>query len=356
MRTSKAATTATPCTNYWGSNEKTKGLKYIYRRTYNGFTYIYFRHPKTKKLTPLPLDETSSEFISLHTALIRAFENEQAPPRDPNVRRKRRRDDGTVKFAPPTLGWFIEQYLRSDYFNPESKKALADGTRYNYRKHLDLLKFRLGGGSLVDLDQEAVEVYTAQIAREHGDSAADDQIAMISNVWEHAKGFPDFKRKGRMNPTIRIKRHYQHDGEGHLVWPDEVIEAFDAGCPWHLKFVRMGIHYTGQRGGNDDRQGMKWTDFDGQRIYVVQEKTGRNFGSIALNRCWTFCFARQKRTNREYMFHHAYDAPFAQRANPKPRHPQPSGERLGSTLNRKIKARRRGLHHAWAAQERGVWS
>jgi hypothetical protein len=169
--------------------KKPKGLKYIYRREHNGLSYVYFRHPKTKKLTPLPLDETSSEFISLYNALIGVLENEQ-PPRDPNVRRKRRRDNGTVKFAPPTLGWFIEQYLKSDYFNPESSKPYAEGTRYNYRKHLDLLKLRLGGGSLVDLDQEAVEVYTAQIAREHGDSAGDNQIAMIPMYGNTPRVFP----------------------------------------------------------------------------------------------------------------------------------------------------------------------
>jgi hypothetical protein len=138
--------------------KKPKGLKYIYRREHNRLSYVYFRHPKTKKLTRLPLDETSSEFISLYNALIGVLENEQ-PPRDPNVRRKRRRDNGTVKFAPPTLGWFIEQYLKS-ITSFRRAASLCGGTRYNYRKHLDLLKLRLGGGSLVDLDQ-AVEVYTA---------------------------------------------------------------------------------------------------------------------------------------------------------------------------------------------------
>jgi integrase len=290
----------------------TEKRKYLYRKPdpqTPGRMWVYFRHPKTSKLTPLPFDETSGEFAALYSALIGALENEHAPPRDPNVRRKRRRDDGTTKFLPPTLGWFIEKYLESDYFDPESKKAYADGTRYNYRKHLDLLKARLGCGVLADLDQEAVEVYTAQIAREHGNSAGDDQIAMISNVWEHAKGFPEFKRKGRLNPTIRIKRHYQHDGEGHLVWPDEVIEAFDNGCPWHLKFVRMGLHYTGQRGG--DIVKMKWTDFDGKRIYVVQEKTGKKLWLNCPKPLLDVLLREQKRTNREYIFHHAYDAPFA---------------------------------------------
>jgi integrase len=279
--------------------------KHLYRKP----GYVYFRHPKTGRLTPLPLDETSSEFAAQYDTLFAALTDTPKPPRDPNVRVKRERGDGTVRFLPPTLGWFIEKYLASEYFNPESKKAYAEGTRYNYRKHLDLLKARLGTGMLVDIDQEAVEVYTAQIAREHGDSAGDDQIAMISNVWEHAKGFIEFKRKGRLNPTTRIKRHYQHDGEGHLVWPEEVIEAFDTSCPWHLKFVRMGLHYTGQRGG--DVVKMKWTDFDGDRIYVVQQKTGKKLWLKCPKPLLDVLRREQRRTNREYIFHHAYDAPFA---------------------------------------------
>ena len=292
-----------------------KKRKYLYRKPNPhrpGLVWVYFRHPKTSKLTPLPSDEGSKEFAEQYNLAIAALKAElktAAKVRDPGVRTKRNRDSGRVLFPPPTLGFFIEKYLASDYFNPESKKAYAQGTRYNYRKHLDLLKARLGGGVLVDLDQEAVEIYSAQIAREHGDSAGDDQIAMISNVWENAKGFAEFKRKGRLNPTIRIKRHYEHDGEGHLVWPDEIIEEFDTNCPWHLKFVRMGLHYTGQRGG--DVVKMKWTDFDGKRIYVVQQKTGKKLWLKCPKPLLDVLLREQKRTNREHIFHHAYDAPFA---------------------------------------------
>jgi integrase len=283
----------------------TKRTKYLYRKP----GYLYFRHPKTKKLTPLPSDESSREFTEQYDALIAALAAQELPPRDGAERHKRNRDDGNISYAPPTLGWFIEKYLASDYFNSQSKKAYAEGTRYNYRKHLDLLKARLGRALLVDVDQEAVEVYSAQVAREHGDSAGDDQIAMISNVWEFAKGFSEFKRKGRLNPTIRMKRHYQHDGEGHLVWPDEVIEAFDRDCPWHLKFVRMALHYTGQRGG--DVVKMKWTDFDGKRIHVVQEKTGKKLWLKCPKPLLDVLRREQQRTNREYIFVHAYGQPFA---------------------------------------------
>jgi integrase len=226
-----------------------------------------------------------------------------------NVHIKRNRDDDNVVYRLATLGWFVEKYLASDWFNPASKQAYAEGTRYNYRKHLDLLKKRLVGGLLVDLDQEAVEVYSAEIAREHGPSAGDDQIAMISNLWQFAKGFVEFRRKGRFNPTIRITRHYQHDGEGHLVWPEEVIERFDTGCPAHLQFVRLGLHYTGQRGG--DVAAMKWADFDGQRIYVMREKTGKKLWLNCPKPLLSALRREQKQSNGEHIFVHAYGGPWA---------------------------------------------
>jgi integrase len=56
---------------------------------------------------------------------------------------------------------------------------------------------------------------------------------------------------------------------------------------------------------------MKWTDFDGQRIYVVQEKTGKKLWLNCPKPLLDVLLREQKRTNREYIFHHAYDAPFA---------------------------------------------
>jgi integrase len=289
----------------------TKKRKHLYRKPdprNADLVRVYFRHPKGG-LTRLPDDETSPEFAERYDPLLAALTATPKPAREPGVRIKRNRDGGNVLFRPATLGWFVERYLASDFFNSGSKKAYPEGTRYNYRKHLDLLKARLGVGTLSDLDQEAVEIYSAEIAPEHGPSAGDDQIAMISNLWEFAKGFREFKRHGRINPTTRITRHYQHDGEGHLGWPEEVIEAFDTDCPWYLKFVRMGLHYTGQRGG--DVVKMKWTDFDGERINVVQEKTGKKLLLKCPKPLLAVLKREQSRTNREYIFHHAHDAPFA---------------------------------------------
>jgi integrase len=62
----------------------------------------------------------------------------------------------------------------------------------------------------------------------------------------------------------------------------------------------MGLQYTGQRGG--DVVKMRWEDFDGRRVYVVQEKTGKKLWLncpkpllIALQR-------EQRKTNREFIF------------------------------------------------------
>lgn len=274
---------------------------------------VYFRHPKTGELTRLPDDENSKAFTEQYDLLFAALNAPPvapAPP-DPHARTKRETGDGGIEYMPGMLGWFVTRYLASSYFEAGHRDCYAEGTRYNYRKALDLLKARLGRGLFVDLDQEAVEVHCAEVADEHGDSAADDQIAMVSNLWKFAaKKFPaDFKRKGRMNPTYRIERHYRHDGEGHLAWPEDVIEAFDTDCPWHLEFVRMGLHYTGQRGG--DVASMKWTDFDGKRIHVVQEKTGKKLWLNCPKPLLVALKREQRKTNREYIFHHAYDAPFA---------------------------------------------
>ena len=103
----------------------------------------------TKALTPLPADEGSKEFASQYAALlciVMATPKSSPPskPRDPNGKRvKRNRDDGGVVYRPATLGWFVEQYLASEFFHDTHKDRYAEGTQYNYRKHLAVLKARL---------------------------------------------------------------------------------------------------------------------------------------------------------------------------------------------------------------------
>lgn len=160
-----------------------------------GKIWVYFR-VRGRPLVRLPDDEDSAEFTRQYNLELAALNGQSV--RKPNTRTPRQFDNARVAFLPGSLGWFIERYLASSKFDPNNKKAFAEGTRYNYRKALDLMKARIGVGMLADLDSEALDVYTASIERAHGASVADQQTNLISNLWEFAKGFKEFKRRGRM--------------------------------------------------------------------------------------------------------------------------------------------------------------
>lgn len=257
--------------------KKTKYRDYLYRQS----AYIYFRHPITRQLTRLPNDETSQEFKDIHRALKRAVEqpNNLHPVREKRElgRWKNPRDytiDPKTVFRPASIGWLIDRFKESDTWLNYSA-----GTRNNYGYAFNLLKKEFGTALLHEVTPEHVDVYSARINRAMGGAVADQQINLISNLWEFAKGFPEFKRKGRHCPTIGATRHYKHDGEGHLAWPTEVLERFDKTANHYLVEFKTGLHYTGQRGS--DVVKMRWSDYDGQEMNVVQQKTGE--------RVWLSC-------------------------------------------------------------------
>ncbi|HWZ38153.1 MAG TPA: tyrosine-type recombinase/integrase [Bradyrhizobium sp.] len=258
----------------------TEKRKYLYRQTKGDRVYVYFRHPRTKQLTALPDDETSQAFANAYDPLLAAASAKpDETPRTPDQlgRWKNPRDytiDPKIVFRPGSIGWFIDRYKQSAKF-----LGFAAGTRSNYGFALDLLKKEFGTAFLHDVTPEHVDVYSARIARQKGGATADQQINLISNLWEFAKGFAEFKRKGKHCPTTGATRHYQHDGEGHLAWPEAVLECFDETANSYLVEFKTGLHYTGQRGS--DVVTMRWSDYDGELINVVQQKTGE--------RVWLHC-------------------------------------------------------------------
>jgi integrase len=256
--------------------------KYLYRQSKEGGRiYVYFRDPRTKQLTALPDDETSQAFADAYDPLLAAVTTkpDDAPPRAPDQlgRWKNPRDytiDPKIVFRPASIGWLIDRYKQS-----ETWRGFADGTRSNYGFALDLLKKEFGTALLHDVTPEHVDVYSARIARQKGGAVADQQTNLLSNLWEFAKGFAEFKRKGKHCPTIGATRHYQHDGVGHLAWPVTVLERFDETANGYLVEFKTALHYTGQRGS--DVVNMRWVDYDGELINVVQQKTGE--------RVWLHC-------------------------------------------------------------------
>lgn len=291
----------------------TEKRKYLYRQPRDGGgTYVYFRDPRSKQLTTLPEDETSQAFDDAYKPLLAAVvaaKSEDAPRTPDQLGRwKNPRDytiDPKIVFRPASIGWLIDRYKQSAKY-----LALSEGTRYNYGFALDLLKKEFGTALLHDVTPEHVDVYSARIARQKGGATADQQTNLISNLWEFAKGFEEFKRKGKHCPTIGATRHYQHDGEGHLAWPDAVLERFDETASEFLRQFKTGLHYTGQRGC--DVVTMRWADYDGELINVVQQKTGE--------RVWLHCpkplrdmldRMKQNPVHPEFIFTNKWKRPYA---------------------------------------------
>ncbi|MET4372571.1 integrase [Bradyrhizobium sp. LB12.1] len=258
--------------------------QYLYRqRQANGTTYVYFRDPRDRKLTRLPDDEASDEFAEAYDPLLRAVKQTNTPrpvPRskDQLGRWKNPRDytiDPKVIFRPGSVGWFIDKYKVSDF----GMLKLSAGTQYNYGLALDLMKKEIGTGVLHDLNQRYVDLYTSRIADQKGGAVADQQRSLITNLWKFAKRHPEFKPGDKLCPTLGAMHHYEHDGVGILAWPDKVYDAAIATAKRHLVEIISGLRYTGQRGS--DLVDMRWDDYDGRRINVVQQKTGE--------RIWIYC-------------------------------------------------------------------
>lgn len=249
-----------------------KKRKYLYRKTRRGKLYVYFRNPHTRRLTPLPSDEASQDFRDAYDPLLKSVgaKPEGVRPSHQLGRWKNPRDytiDPSIVFRPASIGWLIERFKTSDKW-----LGYSDGTRNNYGYAFDLLKKEFGTARLHDVTPEHVDVYSARIARAKGGAVADQQINLISNLWEFAKGFPEFKRKGKHCPTIGATRHYDHDGDGILAWPEAVLERFDETANHYLVEFKTGLQYTGQRGS--DVVNMRWSDYDGEEMNVIQQKTG----------------------------------------------------------------------------------
>jgi integrase len=290
---------------------KDEERKYLYRQPKpGGGTYVYFRNPVDRKLTPLPEDEASQEFADAYEPLLAAVKAaREVKPRskDQLGRWKNPRDytiDPKVVFRPGSIGWFIDKYKTSEF----GMLKLSEGTRYNYGFALDLMKKEIGTGMLHDLNQRHVDLYSSRIADQKGGSVADQQVTLISNLWNFAKRFPEFKPGDKLNPTIGAMHHYEHDGDGILPWPENVYEDAMTTARRHLREIITGLRYTGQRGS--DLVNMKWEDYSGKKINVAQEKTGE--------RIWVHCPKPLKqmldsmvRYDPAYIFTNCWKRPYA---------------------------------------------
>jgi integrase len=74
------------------------------------------------------------------------------------------------------------------------------------------------------------------------------------------------------NPALNPKRLESH-GEGYRPWSRDEFVQFMERSPEEWRFAGLLALLTGQRG--QDQVAMRWADYDGTSIYVVQEKGKR---------------------------------------------------------------------------------
>jgi integrase len=169
-----------------------------------------------------------------------------------------------VRFLPGSLGWAIEQFTASPEF-----AARANKTRLTDRYILDQLRASFGAGMLRDLRDRHVKIIRDNFRQRFSTSIADAAIGRISVVWQFADQHLDLDLGA--NPTVGISRLHKVMKE-HQPWPDDVLTAFEAHAPGHLRLAVMLLLYSGQR--RSDVVKMQWSQFDGNVIEVVQQKTG----------------------------------------------------------------------------------
>jgi integrase len=159
-----------------------------------------------------------------------------------------------------TVGDLITDYRKSPEF-----KRLAPGSRVNYERALGRIR-------------EYEKVAVTEIRRRHilgqRDALADTpgEANGLTRMWGILMIHALDRDHIIASPAYRLKK--LPIGE-HKRWPDAMVEyaltTFKDRTEWARRAVILAL-YTGQRAS--DLVKMRWSDYDGSGIRVVQQKTG----------------------------------------------------------------------------------
>ncbi len=161
--------------------------------------------------------------------------------------------------APGSLTDVMVLYKRAPEF-----RTLRDGTRREYARHLDTLSELWGDYDIAKIKRK--HVMALRDSQAETPAKANHLVSVLRVILNFAID-RDYRPD---NPAKGIKK--LPTGPGHATWPDEAVDRFLAVAPPMMVLaLKLGM-YTGQRQG--DVLEMCWSDYDGQRIKVVQNKTG----------------------------------------------------------------------------------
>lgn len=214
-------------------------LPYLEFKTVKGRLYIYFRKGKLRYRLP---DNPDSEEFTREYWRIRSGKRQ--------IRSK------------TTWNALITEYYKSPRFREKAK-----GTQANYRRHCEDIREKNGDKDMTSFRRK--DALKVQSALQENWSKANERLAVLSILCKLAVDLEWIER----NPVVDIPKL---TGGEYEPWPDDKLKAYEQYCDRHELTDARTIYElcigTGQRIG--DCVAMRWDDFDGEFMNVVQDKTG----------------------------------------------------------------------------------
>lgn len=222
-------------------------LPYLDFVTANGRTYVYFRKGKIRKRLPDDIDS-------------RAFSDAYWDCRSGKA---------------SATGKHTWNHLIISYYQSPDFKRLSAGTQANYRRHCEAIREKNGAKDMRSFRRK--HALAARDSLQDTWSKANERVAVLSALCRHAVDKEWIER----NPVEDVKKL---TGGEYEAWPDAKLIEFER-IAGDMTIARTAFELgigTGQRIG--DCCAMQWSDFDGEYMAVVQEKTKAKI--------WVYCPAR----------------------------------------------------------------
>lgn len=163
-----------------------------------------------------------------------------------------------------TMAYVIERYQRSSKFTD-----LAQRTRKDYHEHLEFLQSKLGHLEPRNIQRHHVITWLETWATQKSPHKANYRLRVLRIVMERAIDYGLLKQGQNSAKGVS---ELEYDKRQREAWPEDLVKQARKVATGRTALLFELLLGTGQRIG--DVLEMKWSDFDGEAINVVQNKRG----------------------------------------------------------------------------------
>ncbi|WP_419902325.1 tyrosine-type recombinase/integrase [Kiloniella sp.] len=245
-------------------------IPYLVEFTQKGRVYFAWRPGKHVRALGFANEGLGTD---RHAAIQRAMaKNEQV------ARERARLKDMETGFVPGTFDHLVRVYRGSSQDKIKPSKAwnkLADSTQGKYNTYLDRFLKKFHSEPILDFTTEIINSIHSSMA--HEPHAANYALSVLSALFREARLHTSLFGITE-NPCHGVERYGKKEGVAprDVFWSQDQQSTFLEVAHKLDPEVAMGFYlmvYSGQR--LSDCLGMGTTDFDGDKIRVVQEKTDK---------------------------------------------------------------------------------